>query len=82
MIRIRLRRCIQRRLEGSLEIVAPTVFVGAPNRARKLLQGISRGHREPKRLPRNQSVPQNPALDTYRTLVDIKQLPSATETDI
>ena len=80
VIRTRLRKCIQRRLEGSQEIVAPRVFVGAPNRARKLLQGISRGHREAKRLPRNQSVPQNPALDTYRTLIDTRQLPSATET--
>jgi hypothetical protein len=80
MIRIRIRKCIQRRLEGSQQIVAPRVFVGASNKARKLLQGISHGHREAKRLPRNQDIPQNPALDAYRTLVDMRRLRSATET--
>jgi hypothetical protein len=56
------------------------ICVGASKKARKLSQGISHGLREAKRLVRNQSVPQNPALDTYRTLVDMRQLPSATET--
>jgi hypothetical protein len=79
MIRIRIRKCIQLRLEGSQEIASPRVFIGASNKARKLLQGISHGRRDAKRLSRNQSVPQNPALDTYRTLVDMRQLLSATE---
>jgi hypothetical protein len=78
LIRIRIRKCIQRRLEGSQEIMAPGVFVGASNKARKLLQGISHGHREAKPLPRNQRVPQNPALDAYKTLIDAPHLPSMT----
>ena len=81
LIRIRLRKCIQRRLGASQEILAPRAFVGTPNRARKLLQGISHGHREVKRLPRNQSVPQNPALDVYRTLIDSSQLAPVTTTN-
>lgn len=67
MIRIRLRKCIQRRLGGGAEIASAGVFVGAPQNASKLLQGISRGRRQVHR-PRRQSGPSNPALDAYNRL--------------
>lgn len=70
MIRIRLRKCIQRRLTGPGEIVPAHVFVGIPNRASQLLRGISRGERAMNRRPRNQNGPPNPALDAYKTLVE------------
>lgn len=69
MIRIRLRKCIQQRLEGNAEIASAGVFVGAPQKASKLLQGISRGSRERHR-PRRRSGPSNPALDAYNRLGD------------
>ena len=68
-IRIRLRKCVRRRLEGPSEIVPARMFFGIPIRASKLLQGISRGG-SPKKGPRNHSGPPNPALDAYKTLVD------------
>lgn len=72
VIRTRLRKCIRRRLEGPREIVPAPVFVGIPNRASKLLQGISRGASPAKGRLRNLGGPPNPALDAYRTLVDTR----------
>lgn len=69
IIRIRLRKCIQRRLEGPREIMPACVFVGIPNQASKLLRGVSHGERRVNRRLRNQSGPPNPALDAYKTLV-------------
>jgi len=80
MIRIRLRKCIQKRLAGPREIVPAHVFVGVPNRASKLLQGISRGERPTNRRPRNQSGPPNPALDAYKTLAAREPCLAATAT--
>ena len=69
IIRIRLRKCIQHRLGGSAEIASIGVFTGAPKKASKLLQGISRGSGE-KYRPRNQTGSSNPALDAYNRLGD------------
>ena len=67
IIRIRLRKCIQRRLGADAEIASAGVFVGAPKKASKLLQGISRGSREKLRPP-GQIGPGNPVLDAYNRL--------------
>jgi hypothetical protein len=67
VVRIRLRKCIQQRLSGTGEIASPGVFVGAPQKASRLLRGISRGSRE-KHLPRGRSGPANPALDAFNRL--------------
>lgn len=69
IIRTRLRKCIQRRLGAHGEIASAGVFVGAPKKASKLLQGISRGSRKKLGL-RSQTGPSNPALDAYNRLGD------------
>jgi hypothetical protein len=64
VIRIRLRQCIRRRLEGPREIVPARVFVGIPNRASRLLQGISRG------------VPQSRGLETAAVRLTLHSTPT------
>lgn len=78
LIRIRLRKCIQRRLEETAGIASAGVFVGAPQKASKLLQGISRGSRV-KLRPRKETRPSNPASDAYNRLGDRQASPTATE---
>lgn len=76
MTRIRLRKCVQRRLEGSGDIVTAKLFLGKPGKARKLLQGVSHGDHVGKRRPRNLGV--NPAVEAYNSLIDVEHLPSTT----
>ena len=81
MIGIRIRKCIRRRLVGSREIVVPEAFVGAANKASKLLRGVSHGQRKARAVSSNKHIPKNPALDVYQTLIDERHLPSITESN-
>lgn len=72
-IRTRIRKCIQRRLDGSVEIVQPDLFMKEPNKVKKLLRGIELGKSKTKTRSRKGRGHLNPALDVYRSLTDSRR---------